>query len=158
MAREKTPAELAISALKSAEISSRDTVKIVLAALEKRDKFEPEDVALCTSALMTTLRMVPLQDTIYRDGRNRLVIRGRLVKDKESEKMIINAARAMLHNVARKLVREKVEFECESLHRKAFTPFDILFANAALFFSQKEDEAYRDLVGEDGELEPEETE
>lgn len=145
-----------ISVLKGAEISSHDIARIVVAALEKQGHLDPADIALCTSALMSSLRMVPLQDTIYRDGRNRLMIRGREVKDIEAEKKIIAAANKLRNNLVWKLVVEKTEFEAERLHRIATRFEDILFANAALYFSQHLNKTLNDLVGEDAEDEADE--
>lgn len=141
---------------KFSEEDSHLVAEVFVAWMGKVSYFKPADVALCTSAMMSTLRMVPLQDTIYRDGRNRLMIRGREVKDVEAEKKIIAAANKLRNNLVWKLVTEKVEFEAEVLHRKAFRFEDILFANAALFFSQQLNKVLTDLVGEDVEYETEE--
>lgn len=150
----QTPAQKAISALQSAETSSHDAALIVCAALDKRENFEPADIALCTSRLFSTLRVIPLQDTIYRDGRNQLLIRGRPVRDAAAEKKIMDAAGSLRRNLVWKLIVEKVEFECETMHRKATSFYDNLFANAALLFAQQMNKVIADLVGEDGELEP----
>lgn len=134
---------------------SHEITKVFVALLEYKEHFEPADVALCTNAMMSTLRMVPLQDTIYRDGRNRLMIRGREVKDTEAEKKILAAAAKLRNNLVWKLITEKVEFEAETIHRKATQFYDNVFANAALFFSQQVGKVITDLVGEDEEDESE---
>lgn len=147
----------AITALENENISSHDVALLVVAGLKNLEHFEQVDIALCTSALLSTLRMVPLQDTIYRDGRNQLVIRGRNVRDAEAEKKIVAAATNLRKNLVWKLIVEKVEFECEVIHRKATRFEDTLFANAALYFAQQLNRVITDLVGEDAEDEAEDS-
>lgn len=142
-----TAAIKAISALKSAEISSHDMLRIVLAALKKRDRFDPEDAVLCTNALLDKLRAVSIQDTLYRDSRGRLFVRGRPVKDSSIEGAIIKAAHAVQKNIARRLVKEKVEYQAAVLARSSTSIWDLLFVKAALWFSQEEDKVYADLTG-----------
>lgn len=148
-----------ISALKRADISSHDAARVVVAFLKKRERFEPEDIALCTTALIDKLRMLPMQDTIYTGSEGRLIVRGKLVKNVDIHKRIIEGAKAMRNNITRKLVREKVEFEAARIGlRKATSLWDIVFAQAALWFAQQEDEVYAKLTGIAGGSEPEESE
>lgn len=135
-----------ISALEKAEISSKDARKIVLAVL-KNAAFDPEDISLCTVALMDTLRMIPLQDTISTDEHGQLFLRGKLIKDTAVAKRIIEDAKAMQKNIARKIVREKIEYEATCIGmRKAKSIWDIIFGQAALWFAQEEDKTYAQIV------------
>lgn len=141
--------EQTISALKKADISSHDVARIMRAALKKIERFEPEDVALCTTSLLDKLRALPLQDTIVIEpDTGRMFVRGRLVKSADVQKKIIADAKAMRRNLARKLVREKVEFEATAIGmRRATNLWDIVFGQAALWFAQQEDELYIRIVG-----------
>lgn len=150
---QSTATKLAISALKKADISSHEVALIMSAALKKIERFEPQDVALCTSALLDKLRAIPLQDTIHIDAdTGRMYIRGKLVKDVEVQRRIIEQAKQLRKNIVRKLVREKVEFMATDIGmRKATDLWDIVFGKAALWFAQEEDKVYAGIVGHEEE-------
>lgn len=150
----RTDLRSTVEAIQESSLSSDQVRKIVVAALENREHLEPEDIALCTALLMEKLRMPPLHDTIYRSKSGRLIIRDREVKDSETEKMITESARIAQRNVARKLVREQVEYLAALMSRKATSLWDIVFSNAALWAIQQEEEVYAALTSEPEDLSP----
>ncbi len=145
-----------LSALKGADITSHDIAKIMAALLKKIERFDPEDVALCTGALLDKLGAIRLHDTIYSDAATgRMYIRGKLVKDVEVQKRILLHAREMRRNVVRKLVREKIEFmAAEIALHKSTSLWDIVFGKAALWALQEEDRVYEGITKLSGEVEP----
>lgn len=130
-----------------AAASSHATALAIADMLAEIERFDPEDIALCTGALLDKLRAIPLGDTIHIEG-GVMYIRGKPVKDPAVHKRIVQAAGAMQHNIARKLVAEKIEYAAAVMARNATSLYDLVFAKAALWVVQQETQVFADISGQ----------
>lgn len=127
---------------------------IVEAALKRKQKLEKADMALCTTLLLEKLHAPVISDTIYVDERGRMVLRGKPVKNPDTQKAIMESCRAAQSNIALKLVHEKIEYAAAVEARKAVDPNDLLFTKAALWVLQAERKVFEDIAGAPGDSGP----
>lgn len=113
-----------------------------------------EDRQLLTTVLIERLGALPVRARITVDESGQVFVDGKQVTV-ETAKRLHETSKTMLNNFARRFVRETVTFMAvkQGVHDN-LSPEQGLFAKAALWFFQEEDELYRKFAG----AEPEEVE
>lgn len=106
-------------------------------------KISNEDRQLLTAALIDNLGALPLRARITTDETGTFFVDKRPLTIENSRK-IHESSKSMLNNYARRFVREQVTFMAiqKGVHENT-SPEQGLFAKAALWFYQEEDELYR---------------
>lgn len=110
-----------------------------------------DDRQLLTSALLVNLGALPLRARIVVDDAGQIFV-NELQMTVESARQMHDGSKAMLTNFARKFVREQVTYMAilKGVHENT-SPEQGLFAKAALWFYQEEEDLYRRLAQlEDG--------
>lgn len=117
--------------------------------LLKGSQLRNEERQLLTSTLLDKLGALPLHATITIDESNRFFVAGRPM-DLEVARALSEGSRGMLRNYARKFVRETVQFLAikKGVHENT-SPEQGLFAKAALWAMDEEDQLYRLLAQEE---------
>lgn len=120
---------------------SRLVTGIVIWCL-KSIRLSNEDKQLLTGALLDKLGALPLRARIVIDESGQFFIDGKQI-DLETSRRLHETSRTMLSNFARRFVREQVTFMAvhKGVHENT-SPEQGLFAKAALWFLQEEDELY----------------
>lgn len=124
-------------------------------ALLKWVRLDNESRQLLTSALLDKLGAIPVHARITVDDAGQVFVDGRPLT-LEASRQMHDASKAMLNNFARRFVREQVTYMAiqKGVHQN-ISPEQGLFAKAALWFFQEEDELYRKFaqveVVEDGQ-------
>lgn len=129
----KKPAQTAADMLKDAQLSN-------------------EDRQLLTTAILQRLGALPLRARITVDETGVMFLDGRKLNPERAQQLH-ESSKVMLGNVARRFVRESVNFLAvkQGVHEYT-TPEQGLFAKAALWHAQEEDKLYAKMAGvEDGE-------
>lgn len=102
-----------------------------------------EDRQLLTAVLLDRLGALPVRAKITVDEAKQVFVDGKKLT-LESSRALHEASKAMLNNFARRFVREQVTFMAitKGVHENT-SPEQGLFAKAALWIIQEEDELYR---------------
>lgn len=126
----------------------RDQYFGTLLDLAKNKLLSNEEKQILTAFLLDKLGALPLHARITVDGTGKVFVQGRSL-DIEAADRLKQAAVAMQNNAARNLVREAVTFMAivDGVH-KNITPEMGLFAKAALWFLQEEDDLYKRLAAD----------
>lgn len=124
----------------------RVIAKIVVWALKSKT-LSLQQKTECTNALLRNLFALPIRNTIIINEQGTLLINGRAV-DREKAMQLRESSIATLESQARKLVKEQVAYLAinQGVH-VCNTPEQMIFAKAALWFSQEEDKLYNLLAG-----------
>ncbi len=117
--------------------------------LLKNSRLGNEDRQLLTAALLTKLGALPVRARITADEVGKYYVDGRELNLETAQKLR-ETSKAMLHNFARRFVREQVTFMAIKMgvHENT-SPEQGLFAKSALWNFQEEDELYRKFAGEE---------
>lgn len=125
-------------------------IKLTLFALKRAD-LSLEDRNLLTGLLLERLGALPLRDTITNNEEGKLLVNGRSL-DLEGAIRLRASARAVLGSPAYKIVYEQVAYEAVNLGTsKAESAKEMIFARAALWWSQQEISFLKMLAGSDDE-------
>lgn len=116
--------------------------------LFKNKLLSNEDRQMLTAMMLDKLGALPLHAKIRIDETGKVVVNGRPLEIGYAEQLK-QAAVAMRRNAARKLVRDTVVYLAiiDGVHRN-INPEMGLFAKAAIWFHQQEDELYEKLAAE----------
>lgn len=117
--------------------------------LLKSSRIGNEERQLLTSALLDKLGALPLRGRITMDETGQIFVNGKQM-DFETAKLFHESATSMIRNFARRFVREQVIFMAiqKGVHEN-ISPEQGLFAKAALWFYQEEEELYRQFAQAD---------
>lgn len=104
---------------------------------------------LLTAALLTHLGALPLRARIVVDDAGQIFVDGKQLTLGAAQQLR-DGSKALMKNFARKVVREQVIFMAlhKGVHENT-SPEQGLFAKAALWFFQEEEELYRKFAQED---------
>ena len=118
--------------------------------LLKNGRLGNENRQILTAALLNRLGALPLRARIVIDGTGKVLVDGKGL-NLETAKHLQESSRALLKNFARKFVGEQVTFMAvtKGVHENV-SPEQGLFAKAALWVHQEEDELYRLLAQSEG--------
>lgn len=109
----------------------------------KSSRIGNEERQLLTAALLDKLGALPLRARIVVDDAGQVFIDGKQLTLEAAKKMH-DASKAMLNNFARRFVREQVTYMAIQMGvHQNISPEQGLYAKAALWFFQEEDELYR---------------
>ncbi len=117
--------------------------------LLKNSKIPNEDRQLLTAALLTKLGGLPVRARITVDETGKYFVDGRELT-MEVARQLRETSKSMLNNFARRFVREQVTFMAIKMgvHENT-SPEQGLFAKAALWNFQEEDELYKRFAGDE---------
>lgn len=136
--------------LKGAKLQAPEQHLLFTVAIDlfKNKLLANEERQLLTAMLLDRLGALPLHAKIVIDGTGKVIVNGRSL-DPDLTHQLKQAAVAMERNAARKLVRDTVVYMAilDGVHRN-INPDMGLFAKAALWFHQQEDELYAKLAAE----------
>lgn len=120
----------------------RLVTKLVIVLL-KDSRLDNEHRQLLTAALLDRLGALPINAKVVIDDVHKVFINGRPITLNAAKKLH-EGSKAMVKNFARKVVREQVTFMAvhKGVHEN-ISPEQGLFAKAALWVMQEEDELYR---------------
>lgn len=106
---------------------------------------------MLTAAMLDRLGALPLHARIKIDETGKVIVGGKTL-NLETAQRLRETAKAQLKNFARKFVGEQVTFMAihKGVHENA-SPEQGLFAKAALWVRQEEDELYQMLAGSEDE-------
>lgn len=111
--------------------------------LLKHNRIDNESKQLLTATMLDRLGALPLRATITTDGTGQIFVKGKQMTLEVARKMH-ETSKAMLNNFARRFVREQVTFMAIHMGvHENISPEQGLYAKAALWFLQEEDELYR---------------
>lgn len=115
--------------------------KLALALLDY-SRLSNENRQLLTASLLHQLGAVPLRAKVVVDDLHQVFIDGKPMT-METSRLMHEGSKALLRNFARKVVREQVTFMAitKGVHEN-ISPEQGLFAKAALWAMQEEDELY----------------
>lgn len=131
----------------------RNLLFVEMVDLFKKKSLSIEERQMLTVLLLDKLGSLPLHAKIMVDKTGMVVVNGRSLGPERSTQLR-EAASAMRRNAARNLVRETVLYlAIQDGTIKSINPEMMLFAKAAVWFHQQEDELYAQL--EQQELEDE---
>lgn len=143
----KLAAKLAMYLLRHATLQApeREVLFTEVIDLCKNKLLTNEERQMLTAMLLDRLGALPLHAKIRVDGTGKVSVNGRSL-DIETADRLKQAAVAMQNNAARNLVRETVAFMAivDGVHKNV-SPDMGLFAKAALWFLQEENELYATL-------------
>lgn len=130
-------------------------VKLAIALL-KNTHLSNDDRQLLTSALLDKLGALPLRARIVMDEAGQIFVDRKQMTLEVAQEMK-RSAKSMLNNFARRFVREQVTFMAIQMgvHQNT-SPEQGLYAKAALWFFQEEDELYRKLAQTEDVMEDDE--
>lgn len=141
-------AKLAVYLLRHATLGQpeHDILFTGVIDLSKDKLLTNEERQILTAMLLDRLGALPLHAKIKVDGTGKVSVNGRSL-DIETADRLRQAAVAMQNNAARNLVRETVTFLAiiDGVHKNV-SPEMGLFAKAALWFLQEENELYATLA------------
>lgn len=125
-------------------------IKIVKLILKK--DFSKRNKIILTNLIIENLGALPLHDIIKVNEEGTLLINNRSLEYDQVLKLR-DSSRALQNNHARKVIREQVKFAAiaTGVHR-AKDLDEMLFAKAALWWGEKEDELVSILSGGDSSL------
>lgn len=111
--------------------------------LLRNSRIGNEERQLLTAAILDRLGALPVRARMSIDETGQIFIDQKQLT-LETARLLQESSRVMLRNFARKFVREQVTFMAihQGVHENA-SPEQGLFAKAALWFLQEEDELYR---------------
>lgn len=111
--------------------------------LLRSGKIGNEERQLLTTAIINRLGALPVRARITIDEANQIFIDGKKLTV-ETARRLHDGSKAMLNNFARKIVREQIVFMAvhKGVHENV-SPEQGLFAKAALWNLQEEEELYR---------------
>lgn len=120
-------------------------------ALLKNATLKNEERQLLTVTLLDKLGALPLRARISLDEAGQIFVDEKQLT-LETSRTLHETSKAMLNNFARRFVREQVTFMAihKGVHEN-ISPEQGLFAKAALWFLQEEDELYRRFAQIEGE-------
>lgn len=123
----------------------------LIAWLLRKDLSE-KDMLILSTAVMHRLGELPTRATLSVDENMRILVNGRAI-DAEKSMQLRESANAILNNRAYHLVREQIRFlAVQHGFHTAQTPTEQLWARAALWFAQQEDELFKSLAMKDSTL------
>ncbi len=107
-----------------------------------------EERQLLTAALLTKLGALPLHARITVDETGKMLFDGKSA-DIERARKLHDSAKSMMNNFARRFVRAQIRYMAiqKGVHENV-SPEQGLFAKAALWLLQEEEELYKKLAGE----------
>lgn len=110
-----------------------------------------EERQLLTATFLDKLGALPLRARITIDEAGQIFVNGKKLS-LETARTLHDTSKTMLKNFARRFVREQVAFMAihKGVHENT-SPEQGLFAKAALWFMQEEDELYALLAQNEGE-------
>lgn len=114
----------------------------------RHNRLSGEAKAICTSALLDNMQVIPICDIITFNQQGTIQIRGRSLEP-EQAKAFAESARQLRDSFAKRIIREQVAYEAikMGLHQ-GLTPDMILFAKAALWYAQEENKLLNTIVSE----------
>lgn len=114
--------------------------------LLKNNRIGNEERQLLTTALLDKLGALPLRARIVVDDAGQIFVDGRQMT-LETARQMHTGAKAMLNNFARRIVREQITYMAvtKGVHENV-SPEQGLFAKAALWSFQEEDDLYAKLA------------
>lgn len=118
--------------------------------LLRNSRLSNENRQLLTTVLLGRLGALPLHATITFDSAGQIFV-NKKQPDLETSKRLYETSKSMLNNFARRFVREQVLFMAVKMGvHENISPEQGLFAKAAIWFYQEEEELYRKLAQLEG--------
>lgn len=143
-------AKLAAYLLKGTKLEAPEQHLLFTTSIDlfKNKLLTNEERQMLTAMLLDRLGALPLHAKIIVDGTGKVIVNGRSLEP-DFAHQLKQAAVAMERNAARKLVRDTVVYMAilDGVHRN-INPEMGLFAKAAIWFHQQEDELYKKLAAE----------
>lgn len=120
----------------------------IIVAYARRADLSMEDRSALATVILDRLGALPFRDIIQVGSNGVLTIDGRPL-DMETARKMRDSAKYVLESTARHFVREQVAFRAVTLGvHNGDTAEKAIFARAALWYGQQEDELYRMLAQE----------
>lgn len=120
--------------------------------LLRNSRINNEDRQLLTTALLDKLGALPLHARIVVDEAGQIFVDGKQMT-LETARQMREGSKALLNNFARRIVREQITFMAVKMGvHENISPEQGLFAKAALWGFQEEDELYRQFAQEEHTL------